>query len=682
MRQYRLLVVVIMVAAVGVVSGCRSLFSPLMKHNRPDQEFSLNPNDASQAEAMAYFSMGSLLESMLDAGALTNYLQAAELEPECEILYVHIARQYIKQGKDDQAVAIMEKACRQNPKSFDAHLYLAKVCMALNQLDKSEDACIRAMALAPQNPNGHLYLASIYEKKQDADHTLSTLEDALSKVNDKLPILRALGDLYAKRISITKDETSALYLKQAINYYEQASREPHDAFSIPYLHRLADLYILNKNIKEAIQGLNDLAIHQPDDIQVQKKLVLCYLAVNDKENAIQLLKTIRLREPDNSEVNYYLGELYEAMGSITNAVNSYTSACETTLSNPLPYIKLALLYLKTDTEKASKTLKAGLKKVPENTKMLEILARLYLINRQNKEAFNIFEQIQEIISKKDNSSLTSHFFLTFGKAAQQSQLPEKTVSLYKQAIELDPTSFESYRLLAFFYLKENRNKDAIQLMEKAAIALPDNPYVYYYLGLFNNEAHHFKESVKAFNKVEEIAVHYPEPILNSVFFFNYGTACERYGQFEQAENLIQKSILLDPENQCALNYLAYMWAEKGVNLDMALEYVTHALDLDPESAAYIDTLGWIYFKQKKYNIALEHIQSALYFLPDDPTIAEHLGDTLWALHQKKKAIAWWIYSHQIQPGNPVLEKKLKQQGINVEKLHQNHIPANESSVSP
>ena len=81
----------------------------------------------------------------------------------------------------------------------------------------------------------------------------------------------------------------------------------------------------------------------------------------------------------------------------------------------------------------------------------------------------------------------------------------------------------------------------------------------------------------------------------------------------------------------ALNYLGYMWAEKGENLDEALAMVQRALELEPDSAAYIDSLGWIYFRQGDYRQALEQLDRAARLLPRDGTVQEHLGDVQRAL---------------------------------------------------
>jgi predicted Zn-dependent protease len=111
-----------------------------------------------------------------------------------------------------------------------------------------------------------------------------------------------------------------------------------------------------------------------------------------------------------------------------------------------------------------------------------------------------------------------------------------------------------------------------------------------------------------------------------------------------------------------------MWAEKNVNLEPALDYIRHALDFEPDNGAYLDTLGWVLFKQGKYGAALENIQNARALMPHDPTIQEHLGDVLSALGRKKEALEAWKQSFLRGNANPAVEKKLREQGIDTEKL--------------
>ncbi len=115
---------------------------------------------------------------------------------------------------------------------------------------------------------------------------------------------------------------------------------------------------------------------------------------------------------------------------------------------------------------------------------------------------------------------------------------------------------------------------------------------------------------------------------------------------------------LDPPSPEPFNYLGYMWAEQGTNLVKAREMIQKAVNLEPKSAAYLDSLGWVLFKLGELQPALENTLKSLQFSPEpDATILDHLADIYLALKQPEKARDAWKKSLQIEP-NDAVKKKL------------------------
>jgi len=94
---------------------------------------------------------------------------------------------------------------------------------------------------------------------------------------------------------------------------------------------------------------------------------------------------------------------------------------------------------------------------------------------------------------------------------------------------------------------------------------------------------------------------------------------------------------VDPLNSSASNYLGYMLADRGVRLDESVKYIQKALELEPGNAAYLDSLGWAYFKMGRYDLAENPLQKAATRIQNDPTIHEHLGNLY--LRQGKTGMA-------------------------------------------
>jgi tetratricopeptide (TPR) repeat protein len=114
-------------------------------------------------------------------------------------------------------------------------------------------------------------------------------------------------------------------------------------------------------------------------------------------------------------------------------------------------------------------------------------------------------------------------------------------------------------------------------------------------------------------------------------------AQERTGRRDEAVGTFRRLIGNQPDFAPALNYLGYMWAEKGENLPEALELVQKAVALDPHNGAYVDSLGWTHFQLGQYEEARGYLERAALLLPDDAVIFEHLGDLYVALGRLEMA---------------------------------------------
>ena len=134
-----------------------------------------------------------------------------------------------------------------------------------------------------------------------------------------------------------------------------------------------------------------------------------------------------------------------------------------------------------------------------------------------------------------------------------------------------------------------------------------------------------------------------------------GTSYERLGDWERAEKDLKESLRLLPDQPHVLNYLAYSWVEKKINIDESLRMLKRATELTENDGYIIDSLGWAYFKNENYVAAEKFLQRAVELLPRDPIINDHYADNLWML--KKTIQARYIWSGVLRLDKT--EKKLK-----------------------
>jgi tetratricopeptide (TPR) repeat protein len=123
--------------------------------------------------------------------------------------------------------------------------------------------------------------------------------------------------------------------------------------------------------------------------------------------------------------------------------------------------------------------------------------------------------------------------------------------------------------------------------------------------------------------------------------FVAGSIYERQKKYDLAEEEFRKVIAANPKNAQALNYLGYMLADRGTRLEDALGYIRRALALDPQNGAYLDSLGWAYYRMGNYEMAEQNLRLASEKIGSDPTVQAHLGDLYQKTGRLKLATTHW-----------------------------------------
>ena len=138
--------------------------------------------------------------------------------------------------------------------------------------------------------------------------------------------------------------------------------------------------------------------------------------------------------------------------------------------------------------------------------------------------------------------------------------------------------------------------------------------------------------------------------------FNLGSVFERLNQIAAAEEQFKRVLAKNPEHAAALNYLGYMLADRELRLEEALGYIERALAQDPHNGAYLDSLGWAYFKLNRLELAEKNLKQAIQINDGDSTILEHLGDLYLRLGDHPRALNYYRRSVALAEDPGELEK--------------------------
>ncbi|TFH16285.1 MAG: tetratricopeptide repeat protein [Lentisphaerales bacterium] len=373
----------------------------------------------------------------------------------------------------------------------------------------------------------------------------------------------------------------------------------------------------------------------PENASQYLRVVRTMLTLSRYTDALRLLDRISDASPTVASVHAEAGFLRQLCGDFEGAEKEYETATRLAPAEPAGYSGLFhIAVLRNDLDRAQELLKRATRHVSDNGLILDCYKRMAYAFMKN-DRFAEATDYLEYVNKNEPGNLSV------------------ILALFKNYILLD------------------RRKEAVALLVSIAESIPDNLLLQYSIAEILLPAGYNKEAVDAFQRAAKLMTDVPDQELEfplSVFYYHYGIASERQHMYEEAAELFLKSIDLDSTSHEVRNYLAYMWAEQNTNLDQALAQVREALKSEPDNGAYVDTLGWIYFKQQQYEEALVEIERAISLLPDDPTVTDHLGDVFMALKRPDEALKCWQSSFLLDPDNESVEQKLRSRKVNIEEL--------------
>ncbi|MBI1391623.1 MAG: tetratricopeptide repeat protein [Alphaproteobacteria bacterium] len=203
--------------------------------------------------------------------------------------------------------------------------------------------------------------------------------------------------------------------------------------------------------------------------------------------------------------------------------------------------------------------------------------------------------------------------------------------------------------------RQGRDREAMSRLEQVARRYPDAEEARFALSNLAAGNGDFEGAVRHLTKLIDQLGASPTPDAWR-YFVARADALLKLDRWPAAEVDLKKAVELSPEEPTALNYLGYLWAERGVNLDQAFELIEKAVEADRTSGAIIDSLGWAHYQVGDYQEAVDHLETAAALEPADPTITEHLGDVYWRLGRRIEARFQWDRALELDPADGHAEK--------------------------
>jgi tetratricopeptide (TPR) repeat protein len=142
-------------------------------------------------------------------------------------------------------------------------------------------------------------------------------------------------------------------------------------------------------------------------------------------------------------------------------------------------------------------------------------------------------------------------------------------------------------------------------------------------------------------------------------YFMQGALYEKQKKYPEAEKAFRKALELQKDDPDVLNYLGYMLADRGVRLDEAESLIEKAVKADPTNGAYLDSLGWVYYKQNRLDMAEEYLKKAVIFVNSDSSIHDHMGDLYYKTKRYEDARNEWNKAIQLSSEQEEIDKVKK-----------------------
>ena len=484
--------------------------------------------------------------------------------------------------------------------------------------DKAIESKRQVLALDPTCTDLAIELSYEYLRRGDTVQATGVLKDAISAAPRVVAPYLVLSAIYLRHLQ--KPDLAARYAQKALEI-DGGSFEPYEM--------LWEVYQTQGQAARASQVLEKAARSKSRDPQFWLALAELYAGSLPERTApsaetfakISQYATEAAKYGDsNPDIQSRIGDLYVACGKVEEALPFYKNVLENKPSYPNIREKLAAAYIETDQADPA-------------------IVLLEEIIRDNPLNLAAYERLSKLHVKTGN----------YAKAlapARQALIIEGSIEHYNLVIGLLNQLKRYDEMAATLGDARKRFPMVAQLTRLYAVAL--------------SQARRHDEAMRAFEQAQVEAANSQPQILDGDFYFDYGAAAEQAGRYGQAADLFRKSITLDPANAArAYNYLGYMWVERGENLSEAETYIRRAVEMDSANGAYIDSLGWLYYKQGRYDEALTQLLRAAELLEEpDSVVFGHIGDAYAQLGKTAEAILYWQKSLQLDPGNKEIIAKV------------------------
>jgi predicted Zn-dependent protease len=586
-----------------------------------------------------------------EAGAIAAYKRAMALDPQVADIPAELADLYLQANKIQDAQAAAEQALKIEPNNRDANRVLGIVYAALSDTDRQsaprargdarpEDSLAKAihhleLAVDPPvgaDPNARATLSRLYLRAEAYEKAISLLADLVAQESGWQDGPMLLAEAYA----------GAGRIAEGIAWLEM-----HAADDPRLLPTLGDFYERQRRWPDAAKTFAAALQRAPRNNALKVRYASALLNVGGKDNLGKardaLTEVVAARTPTDTQALYLLSQAHRRLGDSPAAEAAARRVIAQNSKSPWGYYALAEAL---EMRHAYQAVVDGLAPaIAEHRKealapgagdetfdiglLLPHVGFAYQELGQYDKAIASFEDARRL-APQDRA--VAGYLIDANIAAKKYGA---AIDLARAALTDHPDDLGLMRLQAQALRQSGRADQGVALLEDAVKKHADEPMAYVALAQLYADATRGAQAVKV---LQDAQARFPN---NNAIAFELGTVFDKQKKFAEAEAAFRQLLAREPENAAALNYLGYMLAERGERLTESVNYLTKALQIDPDNGSFLDSLGWAYYKSDKLDLAEDNLRRAADQLRQNSVIQAHYGDVLFKLGRYDDAIAAW-----------------------------------------
>lgn len=490
---------------------------------------------------------------------------------------------YRRVGQIDEAIRELRNAADLSPDSTKLQVNLLGAYYLNEDFENAAIMAQRAVGKEPENVVYHIWLGRIYYQLERFDDAMGAFQSAIEIDPDNAVAYERLAQI--------EEETNDLV--GAIGVYRQMLEiAPNSAF----LHYRLGLNLVELSDTEGARQSLERALELDPQLMSAEYLVgVIDLEAGNFDSALEHFRRFLVRNPGHIRTRMNIAAAHARLGNYDRAIGVMTQIIESAEVDARHILLRAYLILRKGEDANS-----GLAAAPNGAPLLGTLLQALVRKMAGEPYVPLIESIDEIEGDLDFESnvYLSEILSLYGREEAGEFLLDQFRALLNEGLR----SRVLETVLARALMSMNRDAEAAEVLEEILRNYGGEKWIHYYLAMVHENLEHSAQTEKHLR------------------------ACLDY----------------DPNDPDVLNFLGYFLAEEDRKLGEAKELLDRALKMDPENGFFLDSLGWIYYRQGKSELAVEYIRRAIRAMSsDDAILRDHLGDAYLLNGETAKAVAEW-----------------------------------------